>query len=127
MLLGCCHAGVVSVDKASGVEYAATEFKIQGLEIDWACVAWDADLRYVGTGWQRREFHCDRWTRIAKVHKQRYLKNVCRVLLTRARQGMVIFVPEGDPEDGTRNREFYDGTYRYLLEAGIREIQDRSA
>ncbi len=109
------------------LEYAATEFKIQGLEIDWACVAWDADLRYVGTGWQHREFRGDRWTRIAKVHKQRYLKNAYRVLLTRARQGMVIFVPEGDPEDGTRNREFYDGTYRYLLEAGIREIQDRSA
>jgi hypothetical protein len=109
------------------LEYAATEFKIQGLEIDWACVAWDADLRYVGTGWQHREFRGDRWTRIAKVRKQRYLKNAYRVLLTRARQGMVIFVPEGDPEDGTRNREFYDGTYRYLLEAGIREIRDRSA
>ena len=104
------------------LEYAATEFKIQGLELDWACVAWDADLRYVGAGWQYREFRGDKWTKIGKDYKMRYLKNAYRVLLTRARQGMVIFVPEGDSEDGTRDREFYDGTYCYLKEMGIKEL-----
>lgn len=105
-----------------GLEYAATEFKIQGLELDWACVAWDADLRYVGSGWQYREFRGDKWTKIGKDYKMRYLKNAYRVLLTRARQGMVIFVPEGDSEDGTRDHGFYDGTYCYLKEMGIEEL-----
>lgn len=104
------------------LEYAATEFKIQGLELDWACVAWDADLRYVGEQWQYKEFRGDRWTNIAKDHKMRYLKNAYRVLLTRARQGMVIFVPEGDPNDATRDNEFYDGTYCYLKNIGISVI-----
>ena len=105
-----------------GLEYAATEFKIQGLELDWACIAWDADLRYVESQWQHREFRGDKWTKIAKDYKKRYLRNAYRVLLTRARQGMVIFVPEGDPEDRTRNNEFYDGTYCYLKELGIKSI-----
>ena len=104
------------------LEYAATEFKIQGLELDWACVAWDADLRHADTQWQYKEFRGDRWTNIAKEHKMRYLKNAYRVLLTRARQGMVIFVPEGDSEDPTRKNIFYDGTYRYLKGIGIRTL-----
>ena len=102
------------------LEYAATEFKIQGLELDWACVAWDADLRHIGEQWQYKEFRGDKWTNIAKDHKMKYLKNAYRVLLTRARQGMVIFVPEGDANDNTRKSEFYDGTYRYLKDMGIR-------
>ena len=104
------------------LEYAATEFKIQGLELDWVCVAWDADLRHMGAQWQHREFRGDKWTKIAKEHKMRYLKNAYRVLLTRARQGMVIFVPEGDSEDRTRDSEFYDGTYCYLKDIGIRVL-----
>ena len=108
-----------------GLEYTATEFEIQGLELDWACVAWDADLRYVGDDWQYREFRGDKWTRIAKEYRMRYLKNAYRVLLTRARQGMVIFVPEGDPDDSTRNVRFYDGTYCYLKETGIQELEGR--
>ncbi|MCE2508176.1 MAG: DUF2075 domain-containing protein [Nitrosopumilaceae archaeon] len=102
------------------LEYAATEFKIQGLELDWACVAWDADFRHIGERWQYKEFRGDKWTNIAKDHKMKYLKNAYRVLLTRARQGMVIFVPEGDPDDDTRKSGFYDGTYCYLKDMGIR-------
>ena len=105
-----------------GLEYTATEFKVQGLELDWACVAWDADLRYVGHDWQYREFRGDKWTRIAKEYKMRYLKNAYRVLLTRARQGMVIFVPEGDERDKTRKPEFYDKTYKYFKEIGFKEL-----
>ena len=105
-----------------GLEYAATEFKIQGLELDWACLAWDADLRYIESEWQHREFRGAKWTKIAKDYKKRYLRNAYRVLLTRARQGMVIFVPEGDPEDRTRDNEFYDGTYCYLKDIGIKSI-----
>ena len=104
------------------LEYAATEFKVQGLELDWVCVAWDADLRRAGGGWDHREFRGDAWTTIRKEDKKRYLENAYRVLLTRARQGMVIFVPEGDPLDGTRRSEYYDGTYRYLRDMGVEEL-----
>ena len=61
----------------------------------------------------------DKWTKINKEYKQRFLKNAYRVLLTRAREGMIIFVPEGDPADDTRDSKFYDGTYCYLKEIGI--------
>ena len=107
---------------SNGLEYAATEFKVQGLELDWTCVAWDADLRYSEDGWIHREFRGDKWTRINKDDKQRYLKNAYRVLLTRARQGMVIFVPEGDLSDSTRCPEYYNATYRYLREIGIPKL-----
>ena len=104
------------------MEYAATEFKAQGLEVDWACVAWDADLRYGRDGWLHRRFRGTKWVRIKKEDDQRYRENAYRVILTRARQGMVIYVPEGDGEDATRSPAFYDGTYEYLGSVGIPEL-----
>jgi hypothetical protein len=104
------------------LEDAATEFQVQGLELDWACVAWDGDLRFTGSGWDYHYFRGDRWCRIANAANQRYLCNAYRVLLTRARQGMVIFVPSGNPNDPTRSPRYYDSTYRYLLDIGIQEI-----
>ncbi len=104
------------------LEYAATEFEVQGLELDWTCVAWDADLRYEDSGWLYREFSGDKWKKIHKDYRKKYLENAYRVLLTRARQGMVIFVPRGDSDDETRRDDFYDGTYCYLKKIGIREI-----
>lgn len=104
------------------LEDVATEFHVQGLELDWACVTWDADFRYRDEGWHHHSFCGDKWNRINKVERKRYLKNAYRVLLTRARQGMVLVVPEGDAEDATRNASFYDGTYNYLKEIGFEEI-----
>jgi hypothetical protein len=104
------------------LEDAATEFHIQGLELDWACVTWDADFRYSDDGWRHWSFCGDRWNHIHKTERQSYLKNAYRVLLTRARQGMVIFVPNGDPEDVTRRKEYYDPTYEYLTEVGFDTI-----
>jgi len=104
------------------LEDVATEFDIQGLELDWACVAWDADLAYVDGGWEYRRFRGTRWQRISDETRRLYLKNAYRVLLTRARQGMVIFVPEGDCSDVTRDPEHYDGTFAYLRSIGIAEI-----
>ena len=101
------------------LEDVGTEFLVQGLELDWACVVWDADLRHGKTGWQHGEFVGNRWNRIHKAPRQRYLENAYRVLLTRARQGMVIVVPEGDPSDPTRRPELYDGTFEFLSEAGV--------
>ena len=104
------------------LEDVATEFDIQGLEIDWACVTWDADFRYSINGWECWSFVGDRWNHIRKPERQIYLKNAYRVLLTRARQGMVIVVPEGSVEDPTRKREFYDPTFNYLKEIGFKVI-----
>jgi len=100
-------------------EDVATEFHVQGLELDWVCVTWDADFRRSANGWEHWSFCGDRWNRIRKSERQVYLKNAYRVLLTRARQGMVIFVPEGDGLDPTRAGTFYDSTYEYLRAIGI--------
>jgi hypothetical protein len=104
------------------LEDVGTEFSVQGLELDWVCVTWDADLRYTNTGWQHWKFHGSRWMRINLPHRQLYLKNAYRVLLTRARQGVVIVVPRGDANDPTRNPDFYDHTFDYLKWIGFVSI-----
>ncbi len=104
------------------LEDVATEFHVQGLELDWACVTWDADLRYGSRGWKHWSFRGHRWNNIHKPDRKRYLTNAYRVLLTRARQGMIIVVPRGDPEDPTRDPGYYDPTYAYLKEIGIPEV-----
>lgn len=104
------------------LEDVVTEFQVQGLELDWACVTWDADFRYSKQGWEHFSFVGDKWNRIRKSERQNYLKNAYRVLLTRARQGMVIVVPSGDKEDHTRKKEFYDPIFEYLQEIGFDEI-----
>lgn len=101
------------------LEDAATEFQIQGLELDWICMTWDADLRLQNGGWCSHSFRGDSWTTIHKNDRKRYLLNAYRVLLTRARQGMVIFVPPGETTDPTRSPTFYDETFHYLAGLGI--------
>ena len=101
------------------LEDVATEFQVQGLELDWAGVVWDGDLRHNGTDWSHHEFKGSRWNRINKLERQIYLKNSYRVLLTRARQGMVIVVPEGNLDDPTRHANFYDPTFEYFRSLGI--------
>jgi len=101
------------------LEDAATEFQVQGLELDWACVNWDGDLRFTDSGWSFHDFRGDRWTNILNPENQVYLRNAYRVLLTRARQGMVLFVPSGESLDPTRSSTFYDPTFNYLADLGI--------
>jgi hypothetical protein len=101
------------------LEDAATEFQVQGLEVDWGCVTWDADLRFSRDRWAHHNFIGSKWQTVRNLARQRYLKNAYRVLLTRARQGMVIFVPPGDTKDHTRPPEFYEQTFRYLSSTGI--------
>jgi hypothetical protein len=104
------------------LEDAATEFQVQGLELDWVCVTWDADLRRQGECWRCHSFRGDMWQNINKDDRRRYLLNAYRVLLTRARQGMVIFVPPGDALDSTRDPSFYNSTYNYLTGLGVPEV-----
>jgi len=105
------------------LEDAATEFQVQGLEVDWACVVWDGDFRMGSRDWIYKSFTGDRWNNINKPERQKYLKNAYRVLLTRARQGMVIVVPNGDPEDPTRKAEYYDPVFEYLRDIGFQELK----
>ncbi len=101
------------------LEEVATEFDVQGLELDWAGVCWDADLRFVGSDWEANAFRGTKWQTVRAEERKLYLKNAYRVLLTRARQGMVIFVPVGDDADPTRPPAFYDETYAFLLQCGV--------
>lgn len=104
------------------LEDVATEFVVQGLELDWVCMVWDADFRLTNNAWKHSSFVGDKWQNIHKHERQAYLKNAYRVLLTRARQGMVIVVPEGSNDDLTRPPHFYDETYQYLKNIGLEVI-----
>lgn len=104
------------------LEDVATEFDVQGLELDWVCVTWDADFRYTSKGWEHWSFIGNKWKHINKKDRQSYQKNAYRVLLTRARQGMVIVVPHGDIYDYTRPPTFYDPTFEYLRDIGFKVI-----
>ena len=126
------------------LEDAATEIQVQGLELDYTCVLWDADMRCCGDGlfreWKffnfngRTAWHEEKGNSENSVERRKYMLNAYRVLLTRARMGMVICVPTGNhnktiggfPEDSTRLPEFYDGTYEYLRSLGIKELTDEN-
>jgi Schlafen group 3, DNA/RNA helicase domain len=105
------------------LEDAATEFQVQGLELDWVCVNWDADFRFNGSDWNYHDFRGNRWCNISSADNRVYLRNAYRVLLTRARQGMVVFVPPGDTSDVTRPPAFYDSTFEYLKDLGVPSIE----
>ena len=123
------------VRSSNYLEDAATEIQVQGLELDYACVLWDADMRYVNGEWHFYRFNKNSWKELfpeteSKQEQMQYMLNAYRVLLTRARAGMVICVPEGNShktpsgfwEDSTRLPEYYDGTYEYLKSMGFEEI-----
>ncbi|GAB3863713.1 DUF2075 domain-containing protein [Hymenobacter segetis] len=106
------------------LEDVATEFDIQGLELDWVGVAWDADFWLQHGYWQYRKFKGTRWQQCNTADSRRYLLNAYRVLLTRARQGMILFIPEGSTADATRLPEFYDETYAFFRAIGIPELEE---
>ena len=124
------------VRSSNYLEDAATEIQVQGLELDYTCLLWDADMRYEDGKWRFYRFNGQtKWVEQignteSRQELMKYMLNAYRVLLTRARAGMVICVPEGNAnktvsgfwEDSTRLPEFYDGTYQYLKSLGIEEI-----
>lgn len=110
------------IRSSNALEDAGSEFDVQGLELDWACVAWDANLRRSHHNWIPYSFSGTSWQNIRQPDRAKYLINSYRVLLTRARQGMVIFVPRGDANDPTRLPAMYDPIYEYLRKAGIAEL-----
>jgi hypothetical protein len=102
------------------LEDSATEFDIQGLELDWVGVCWDADFRAVDGRWSHHKFTGTRWQNVNHNSRKLYLANAYRVLLTRARQGIIIYVPNGT--DATRQPDFYQGTAEFLLKCGLESI-----
>lgn len=90
--------------------------------MDWCLIGWDADYRYDGTQFQHWKFTGTTWKQRHQEEQKRYLENAYRVLLTRARQGMVIFVPNGNIEDATRAPKVFDKTFAYLKNCGIEEL-----
>ena len=107
------------------LEDVATEFDIQGLELDWSCLIWDGDFQYAPNGWIQKDVSGGKWKNINAPERRAFQVNAYRVLLTRARKGMIICVPEGDrghPPDDTRRPEFYDETYKYLRSLGLKEL-----
>lgn len=114
--------GKDDVDSSFHLEVTATEFEVQGLEIDYGIVAWDADVRHVDNDFVYKRFSRNMWCNVNKEDRRKYMKNAYRVLLTRSRQGMVIYVPEGNVYDTTTLPELYDTTYEYLKSIGIEEL-----
>lgn len=114
------------VRSSNALEDAATEFAVQGLELDWTCVCWDLNLRRSG-GWQARDFRGTKWQMIHEgdgaIGRAAYVLNAYRVLLTRARQGMIIFVPPGDDADATRPSAEYDAIDAWLDQCGIPSLE----
>ncbi len=110
------------IRSSSSLEDAGTEFDVQGLEIDWGCVCIDANLRRSSDSWSAFIFKGTKWQKVLDPAKFKYLINSYRVLLTRSRQGMVIYVPSGDANDLTRKAEYYDPIYDYLLSCGLPEL-----
>lgn len=113
------------------LEDAGSEFYVQGLELDWAVVVWDGDFISQPQNplepWRYRNFNGTRWQEVRQPMDKRYRLNAYRVLLTRARQGMVIVVPEGDAQDSTRAPQWYDPTWEYLALLGIPELPEIAA
>ena len=118
-------AGREDVRSSDALEDAGTEFDVQGLELDWACVCWDGNLRRCDGGWQAQQFKGTKWQVVNDRSRQSYVANAYRVLLTRARQGLVIFVPQGDRGDATRTPAIYDDIYEFLILCGFPELKPR--
>lgn len=114
--------GSEDVRSSMFLEDVATEFDIQGLELDWTCVAWDPSLQLKNGEWGYKNFRGTTWQNINDEVRRRYLLNAYRVLLTRARQGMVIFIPNGDSADKTRLPEFYNRIYEFFSSCGVPSI-----
>lgn len=107
------------VRSSTFLEVPATEFSIQGLELDWTGVCWGGDLAPKNREWACRSFKGTKWQIVRSAEKRQFIINKYRVLLTRAREGMVIWVPNGDSEDKTRNPKVYDRIVAWLEECGI--------
>jgi DUF2075 family protein len=112
------------VRASSKLEVAATQFEVQGLELDWVGLCWGEDFTWNGSEWDFHRFNNKQWKPLNDKTKQQYLRNAYRVLLTRARQGIIIYVPEPELVDRSRLRADLDATFEFLLQCGAQEIPE---
>jgi hypothetical protein len=120
----CDHKYCNDVRASSKLEVAATQFEIQGLELDWVGLCWGEDLAWSGSEWICRRFNDKRWKPLVPDdHRRAYLVNAYRVLMTRARQGMVIYVPRPDKGDKSRLHQELDMTAEFLISCGASELR----
>jgi hypothetical protein len=119
---GCDHKYCNDVRASSKLEVAATQFKIQGLELDWIGICWGEDLLWDGTEWRSRNFNGKTWKPNKDLQKHKYRVNGYRVLLTRARQGMIVYVPRPDNSDASRLHNQLDATAQFFVQCGLEEL-----
>lgn len=110
------------IRSSNHLELVATEFSVQGLELDWTGLCWGADFRFVEDNWQMWNLSGTKWQRVKSKDKLTFIPNKYRVLLTRAREGLIVFCSQGDASDETRLPQFYGGTYDYLVSCGMKPI-----
>jgi DUF2075 family protein len=115
-------AGCDPSNLTATAETIRPEFQIQGLELDWICVCWGGDFLRAASDWNLKRLRGATWQKIHQESARAYLVNSYRVLLTRARQGMLLFVPLGDEQDSTRPRAPFDETAQFLTECGARAL-----
>ena len=110
------------VRSSNQLEVAASEYECQGLELDWVGVCWGGDFFFEGAnGWRCQQLSGSKWQPMRSEIDRAYLLNTYRVLLTRAREGAIIWVPRCDVADTTRAQEWFDGTADYLRRCGLSE------
>ncbi|RYE58393.1 MAG: DUF2075 domain-containing protein [Sphingobacteriales bacterium] len=105
-------------------EIISTEYAVQGLELDWVGLLWDCDLRRTGNEWEFKQFKGTKWQNVGDAQRRQFILNKYRVLLTRAREGTIIYLPEGNKYDETRKPEIYDQIFAYLLSCGVYHLSD---
>jgi hypothetical protein len=121
----CDHKYCDDVRASSKLEVVATQFEIQGLELDWVGVCWGEDLLWEGEQWECRRFNNKKWRVLpaAAARKRSYQLNAYRVLLTRARQNMILYIPHPKLEDQSRLHSALDRTAEFLLSCGARAFE----
>jgi len=113
---------------SNSLVFAASEFNIQGLEIDWSLLGWDMDMYYHDGDWHEQKMYTPKRFRESTEIEKKHILNSYRVLLTRARKGMIIYIPkEGDFEDNYNVSQYLDSTYEYLKSCGIKDIDENKA
>lgn len=114
---------LADIRSSNQLEVAATEYECQGLELDLSCICWGGDLLYEElTGWEMRKLVGHKWNAMKQARERRYLLNSYRVLLTRAREGFIVWIPRGNANDPTQDPRGFDTTTQFLKECGLMEI-----
>ncbi|WP_110597925.1 DNA/RNA helicase domain-containing protein [Salinicola lusitanus] len=118
--------GREDVRSSFALEVPANEYTTQGLELDFVGLCWGGDLVWNGRTWAHRQFRGNSWANV-NGDRQRFITNSYRVLMTRGREGLVVWVPQGSTEDPTRKPQQFDETANFLLSCGANRLAEGDA